>query len=122
MHASSSSSPFSSSLENKPPDGALVAKVDEFLGGLRGLEAREKVIVMGFNEFVAFKEVFMDAVVSPELCFEGKWTVPCSDGGQDVRASLGGLPGAAGGLGAAVGERGEVGIFVGSSKSRIAAW
>jgi hypothetical protein len=73
MHPSSSSSPFSSSLENKPPDGALVANVDvDFLGGLRGLEARGKVIVMGFNELMGFEKVLLDAVVSPELCFEGK--------------------------------------------------
>jgi len=109
-------------LENKLPDGALLSKLDDLLGGLRGLEARiGEVVVMGFNVFIGFKEGLLGAGVSPELRFEGKWTVPCSDGGQDERASLGGLPGAAGGLAAAVGERGEVGIFVGSSKSRIAA-
>lgn len=68
-------------------------------------------------------EVLIAERVSPELRCEGKLTVPCRDGGHDVRESLGGLPvdASEGFAETAATARGEDGIFVGSSKSLIAA-
>jgi hypothetical protein len=58
--------------------------------------------------------------VSSERRREGKTAVPWKDGGQDTLPSFGGLPGAGTAFAVTV-ARGEVGIFVGSSKSLIAA-
>lgn len=105
MHASSSSSFsfFFRKVENNPPEGALVANGDA-LGGLLGLPG-------SLNE---------EDVYSPELRCEGRTIVPCNEGGHDTLPSLGGPRGGFAVAAAAAEDRGEFGIFVGSSKSRIA--